>query len=45
MNIMALAVLLMWVHTFGKWWFNLDTFPAWAKHVNVTTNATECVTT
>ena len=41
MNIMALAVLLMWVHSFGKWWFDLDTFPAWAKHINATTNATE----
>ncbi|XP_028417882.1 solute carrier family 13 member 5-like, partial [Dendronephthya gigantea] len=30
MNITSVAVLMLWLYTFGTWYFDLNTFPTWA---------------
>jgi hypothetical protein len=44
MNITSVAVLMLWLYTFGTYYYDLDTFPTWAKVMDKNaTTVMDCV--
>ncbi|CAB3999628.1 solute carrier family 13 member 5-like [Paramuricea clavata] len=44
MNIVSVAVLMLWLYTYGTWYFDLDTFPSWAEIAATNKTVVDCIT-